>query len=297
MRLNIKFLLIACGLSIAVSSLADTNFQGRIFTTMTRGAEVQTVHYTFGTNCIRIERGESNWPHAKNLIARDTGALTLLFPHNRSFVRLPAASPAWSASPAGISAPGSQSSLGQGASVPMSPTNLPGMPAPHLMPAMPSMAGSPPGMPRMPAGMGGGMPAIPMMPMEQIELKATGESTNILGYQCERFELAQRGETMEIWATDQLPPYQPWMPNQSPRFGPRMLEEQWGEALKMRKLFPLRAVLRFGMPSNPGTASVASGPERLRFEVKSITPENIEDKDGSLFQPPAEYQEIQPLPF
>jgi len=35
----------------------------------------------------------------------------------------------------------------------------------------------------------------------------------------------------------------------------------------------------------------------LRFEVKSITPEKIEDRDGALFRPPADYREIQPLPF
>lgn len=37
------------------------------------------------------------------------------------------------------------------------------------------------------------------------------------------------------------------------------------------------------------------GPERVRFEVKSITPEKV--TDDSLFQPPSDYNEIQPLPF
>ena len=40
-----------------------------------------------------------------------------------------------------------------------------------------------------------------------------------------------------------------------------------------------------------------NGPERLRFEVKSVTPQKAEDQDGALFQPPADYQEVQPLPF
>jgi len=35
----------------------------------------------------------------------------------------------------------------------------------------------------------------------------------------------------------------------------------------------------------------------MRFEVKSIKSEKIEDEDGSLFQPPSDYREIQPLPF
>jgi hypothetical protein len=91
---------------------------------------------------------------------------------------------------------------------------------------------------------------------------------------------------MEIWATDQLLPYQPWRQNQPPRFGPPRIEEQWGELLKAKKLFPLLATLKF-----------EHGPEPLRFEVKSVIPGNIEDQDGALFQPPPEYREIQPLPF
>jgi hypothetical protein len=92
---------------------------------------------------------------------------------------------------------------------------------------------------------------------------------------------------MEIWATDQLLPYQPWRQNQQPpRFGPQMLEEQWGELLAAKKLFPLLATLKR-----------ENGPERLRFEVKSVTPQKAQDQDGALFQPPADYHEVQPLPF
>ena len=53
-------------------------FEGCIKATLTRGGEVQTWHYSVGTNCIRLERGETNWPFAKNLVARDTGDITLL---------------------------------------------------------------------------------------------------------------------------------------------------------------------------------------------------------------------------
>ena len=133
------------------------------------------------------------------------------------------------------------------------------------------------------------MPAMPMMPMqrEKVELTATGDQTNLLGYACARYELKQRGEVMEIWATDQLLPYQPWRQNQQPpRFGPQMLEEQWGELLAAKKLFPLLATLKR-----------ENGPERLRFEVKSVTPQKAQDQDGALFQPPADYHEVQPLPF
>lgn len=132
--------------------------------------------------------------------------------------------------------------------------------------------------------------------MEQAELKATGETTNLLGYTCVRYELKQRGEVMEIWATDKILSFRPYIQNQPHRFGPRRIEEKWGDLLKAKQLFPLLAVLRFDHPAAPGTsAPSAPGPERLRFEVMAITPEKI--TDATLFRPPPDYQEIQPLPF
>jgi hypothetical protein len=124
------------------------------------------------------------------------------------------------------------------------------------------------------------------MAMQPTELKPTDQTTNLLGYTCTRYELKERGESMEIWATDKLLPFQPWLASQPPRFGPRRIEEQWVELVKARKLFPLRAVLKF-----------ENGPERLRFEVTAIEPGKIDPLDAALFQPPPGYQEIQPLPF
>ncbi|HWF20430.1 MAG TPA: hypothetical protein VG754_14255, partial [Verrucomicrobiae bacterium] len=63
-------------------------FEGRITATLTRGGETETFLYTIGTNQLRIERSETNWPYPQNLVDLDTGDLTLLFPQNRSFVRL-----------------------------------------------------------------------------------------------------------------------------------------------------------------------------------------------------------------
>ena len=133
------------------------------------------------------------------------------------------------------------------------------------------------------------MPAMPMMPppmMERMELHDTGQKTNLLGYVCEQYEIKQRGETMEIWATDQLFPFQPYVQNQPHRFGPRMIEEQWPELVTAKKLFPLLATLKFDNRA-----------ERFRFEVQSITPQKLTDEDEQLFQPPTNYFEIQPLPF
>jgi hypothetical protein len=215
--------------TIAVSFLIPHSafaFEGHITASQNRNGDIQTIFYTFGTNALRIERGETNRPHARNLIALDTGAVTLLFPHNRSFVRLAA-------------------SAGNN-----SPAQMPGMPAMPNVPGPPPgigpQAGATPGAPSMPGMPGmGAMPMMPMPGMDKLELKATGDKTNLLGYACIRYELKQRGEVMEIWATDQLPPYQAWQQNQPPRFGPRMIEEQWSELVRARKLFPLLAILKF----------------------------------------------------
>ena len=132
-------------------------------------------------------------------------------------------------------------------------------------------------MPRMPK---------PMIPNAKPELQSTGQKTNLLGFDCEQFELKQRGETLEIWATDQLFPYQPYLQNQPHRFGPQRIEEQWPGMLTSRKLFPLLASLRYD-----------NGAERFRFEVQSVTPQKLTEEEAQLFQPPAGWFEIQPLPF
>ena len=129
-----------------------------------------------------------------------------------------------------------------------------------------------------------GMPGLPMMPMpdEALEIKATGEKADLLGYACARYEIKQRGETMEIWATETLLPFQPYLQKRHSRAPSRLMEECWGDLMKTEKLFPLRVTLK----SQNGT-------ERLRFEVKTITPEKIDDRDGSLFQTPAGYHQLE----
>ncbi|HWC59382.1 MAG TPA: DUF4412 domain-containing protein [Verrucomicrobiae bacterium] len=264
LRLRPAFLIAAACLFCASDTVA---FEGRIQATLTRGGEAQTWIYSVGTNTTRIERSETNWPYAKNLVTLNTGEVTLLFPHNNSFVQLPPASE-------NAPLPTLPSTPSTSMATSVGPTNLPGVPS---RPAMPAMAAS-----------GRMMPAMPMMPMatEELELKATGETTNILGVACARYEIKQRGETMEIWATDQLIPFQCWLPNQPPRATPQMIEERWSDLLKTKKLFPLLATLRF-----------EKGPERFRFVVTSIQAQKIQDPDGGLFQIPAAYQEIEPLPF
>ena len=262
-------------------------FEGRIHVVTKQGSETTPLLYTIGKNQLRIEVIATNQPHPVDIVELSSGALMLVFPHNRSFVRLkPAAENTLALSP-GLPPMPVPAGIGPQSAPP------PGAPAMPQMPAPP--VGSPPGvgphsqfvgaptLPAMPA-----MPAMPMMPMlmEKLELKATGEKTNMLGYTCERFKLEQRGETLEVWATGQLLPFQTYQHNQPPRLGPRVLEEQWPGLLKARNLFPLLVSLRF-----------QSGSERYRFEVKSVQAEKIADRDEKLFQPRPDYHEIEPLPF
>jgi hypothetical protein len=257
-------------------------FEGRITAALTRGGQATPLLYTAGTNCLRVEVAASDRPNPVDLLDWPSGEMTLLFPNNSSFVRLKTASEGASSAPPGFPA--------------MQPGVAPQSQSPATPPAMPQM----PAMPNMPPG--GGMPAMPMMPppmMERMEFTATGDKTNLLGFACGKYEIKQRGKTMEIWATEQLFPFQPYVQNQPRRFGPRMIEEQWGDLLKAKKLFPLLAVFRFERISPPGAGTPpAAGPERYRFEVQSITPEKINSDDAAkLFQPPPGYIEIQPLPF
>jgi hypothetical protein len=277
LNLPVAGLALVLFLAFNIPSSTAFAFEGRITAAMTRGGDSQTLLYTVGTNSIRIERLETDRPYPFDIIDLTSGQLTLLFSNNRSFVRLPSADETASATPP---------------LPPQMPPTSGGLPA-HIGPA--NLPGSP-NMPQMP--MGGGMPAMPMMPpmpMEPMELTATMDTTNLLGYPCIRYEIKQRGEVMEVWATDKLLPFQPYLQNQPHRFGARMIEERWGELLKAKKLFPLLAVLRFESSVGGGNAPSPAGPERMRFEVKAITPDKI--TDGTVFQPPPDYQEIQPLPF
>jgi hypothetical protein len=265
-------------------SLAQA-FEGRILATITQGNQSQALLYTVGTNSLRVELTATNWPNPVDILDRQTGALTLLFPHNRSFVRLrPAVDnssrpPGFPTMPGGV--PLVAGSQPQPPGSPALPGSLPPGVGPQAQPPAMPAGGGMPGLPAMPM-----MPMMPMMPAEKMELKATGAKTNLLGFACEKFEIKQRGGTMEIWATDQLLPFQNYVRNQAPRFGPHRIEEQWAGLLTAKKLFPLRASLHF-----------AEGPEQYRFEVQSVTPQKLNEEDMKRFLPPAGYFEIQPLPF
>lgn len=261
-------------------------FEGRINATITQGNQSQTLLYTVGTNFLRVEITGNNLPNPVDILDRNSGALTMLFPHNRSFMHLKSTSENATAPFPAMPLPPGNLPPGVG------PTTPPGMPGSLPMPSAPSAPPGAPARPQMPVmpnmPTAGGMPAMPPMPMmaEPLELKATGAKTNLLGFACEQYEIKQRGETMEIWATSQLLPFQKYVLNQPNRFGPRMIEEQWATFVTAKKLFPLLVSLH-----------LENGVDRYRFEVQSVTPQHLTEEDMKLFQPPDGYFEIQPLPF
>ncbi|PWU16934.1 MAG: hypothetical protein C5B50_12305 [Verrucomicrobia bacterium] len=251
---KIKLILALTACTIACSAPAAPGFEGIINAVTKQGNETNALLYTVGANSMRLEltaassdESRATFPKPVDIVDRQTGVLTLLFPHNRSFVRL---------KPGAENAPRS--------AMPPMPPMAPGMSPPPAMPPMPPMT-------RL---------------AEKRELKVTGETTNLLGLACARYEIKERGQTLEIWATDKLFPYQPYVSRQASRVGPRGIEEQWPELLKARNLFPLLAILKF-----------EKGPERFRFEVKSIKPGKLTEADTKAFQPPPGYREIEPLPF
>lgn len=251
---------------------------------------------------MRVEMLDTNFPHAIDVVDVSSGQVTLVMPMNRTFMRFkpgaagaagmpPGFSGAPGALPPGIGPqrqPGGPGGPPQPPRPPagIGPTNLPGFPAMPVMPAPPDPV--PPSVgPQFQGAAAPGAPPLPMGPPGGgLELQATGELTNLLSYSCARYEIKQRGETMEIWATDQLGPFQAYLPAQPPAFGPPMIELQWSGLLSARKLFPLRAVLR-----------ADNGMERYRFEVQSVTARVLTEKERQGFQPPEGYVEIQPRPF
>lgn len=240
-------------------------FEGRITATLTRASVEEKLCYTVETNFLRIEQLDTNYPHARNLGNLKSGEVILLFPHNRSFVRL--------------------HPLVENVKLSPAPPVPPAMPQPDAFGAAPQLAGGTMSLPN-PAGGMPPFPAIPKPAWEKLELVQTNGATNILGFACAHYELRQSDEVMEIWATEQLFPFQPYWENQPHRVGPQMIEEQWGRLVAEKHLFPLYASLRF-----------ESGAERMRFEVTAITPQELDSGDRKLFELPPDYVEIKPLPF
>lgn len=300
-------------------------FEGKIQAVTHHSGTTKGLLYTATTNAIRVEITDTNFPNAIDVMDFNSGQMTLIQPMNRTFVRFTPGAPHAPTPPPHAFHPNAEARL-QPPAMPagMGPTNAPGMPgmpmppgglppgfgpqqqsanaiaAPPGAPSMPAMPMPPSGLPpgigpqahADPAGAGAmpGMANMPPMPMVPVggglEVRATGETTNLFNYPCQRYEIRQNEQVMEIWATDQLLPFQPYLGMEPHPFAPPTIEEQWGRLLSAKKLFPLSAILRLD-----------GGVERYRFEVQSIEPKQLTAADLRGFQPPEGYTEMQPRPF
>ena len=273
----------------------DRKFEGTVKATLLRAGTPPTEFlFTRKDNQLRIEDAATNKPEPVNLVDLASGKLTIIFPHNSTFVQVgPTKTPAPPGAPpppppnfpTPPNIPAAPIGAGPGPAIPPPP----GFPSPPPMPAVP-FGGSPNG--------AGGSPALPMPMMPPMpampgasgasELKKTDKTRTIQGMECTRHTLSDRGQNFEIWAVSDsaLFPFRLLQRDYHPRrFGPPMIEEQWVELLQKKTLFPLEATLR----SEPG------GQERLSFKVSNIGRKKIEP--GDLFSVPKDFYEIQPPQF
>jgi len=240
-------------------------FEGHIFAEYGTGDSLTALKYTVSARHVRIELAAANTSEPIDLIDLQSNSITLLFPHNLTFTRLEPLPPGAATSQAGPVIPSPPPGIGAQAGV----DPVPVIPNSDRLPALPPIPN-----------------IASITPVASQQLADTKETKVILGVECRRYELKQPLETLEIWATDKLIPFRAYVRGEPPRFGPRLIDEQWPAMMQERKLFPLLVSLRY-----------PNGTERFRFEVKSIKPEKIEDPEGRLFQAPADYVELQPSPF
>src|ERR1017187_6569665 len=100
-KLKTKILLVVIISSFCLPPSAFC-FEGSIHAAMTRGSQSDVLLYTVGTNFLRVEMTATNWPNPVDILDRNSGELTLLFPNNRSYVHLKSATDAVTAPTPGV---------------------------------------------------------------------------------------------------------------------------------------------------------------------------------------------------
>lgn len=118
----------------------------------------------------------------------------------------------------------------------------------------------------------------------QGKIEKTGRTEKILGYDCEEYVVTDKGDSTEMWITEQLGSFM-GLGGGNPMggmMGGRKAKADgaaWENLLKGKKgWFPLRVVSRDGR-----------GKEKFRLEAKKIEPGNLPD---DLFAPPADFQKF-----
>jgi hypothetical protein len=268
-----------------------TTFEGTISATFARsGTQPIQFLFTCKGERIRIEDVDKSKPEPINVVDLNAKKLTIIYPHNSTYVRIDT-----------MKTPGAPGALPPGvpgsASVPVPPqpgahppaiSPPPGFPTVPPMPPNPANAGLPGGanLPQMPV-----MPAAPASPRSggEMELKKTDQTRTIHGYASTCYNATNRLQTIEIWATadSALFPFRLLQRNASNRrFGPPMIEEEWAALLQKHSLFPLEAIMRD-----------QGGNEQLSFQVTKVEARPVDDAGGALFSAPEGFVETLAPPF
>jgi hypothetical protein len=271
-------------------------FEGTATFTEKRGGVATQFLYLRKSDQLRIEKTDKSKPEPINIIDLASKKLTIVYPHNSSFVQVDLTKEGEQAGaanlPTGFPVPPPIPSAGTNPGVAPSFSPPPGFPTTPPMPSMPPMPNNPAaGMPNNP--MAGGIPSMPMMmpPMPvmgrlgpEAELKKSDKTKKIQGYECALYTISDRKEKMEIWAMPdaELFPFRLLQMNYHSRhFGPQLLEERWPGLLQKRSLFPLEVHLR--MEGNEE--------ERFSFQADKIEKKKIDDSQ-EFFKPPENYIEV-----
>jgi hypothetical protein len=263
-------------------------FEGTLSATLSRGGTATQFLFTRTGSQLRVENIDKSKPEPINIVELDAHNLTIIYPHNSTFVhvdlirQLPdPAQPGAPQMPPGFPTPPNPAAAGPDSGAPNSGAATasapprpaisppPGFPTPPPMPSMPPMPQMQ--LPQMPVGGAptgaGGAPALPnpmmmppmpaMMPGGALELKKTDKTRKIQGFDCVLYTISDRMETFEIWATSDSELFQFRLLERNyhnRHFGPVMLEEQWVDLLQKKSLFPVEATLRMDLhpqPANP----------------------------------------------
>src|ERR1700736_5761759 len=175
-------------------------FEGVINATTRAGAEATHFVFTRKGDQLRIEN-TTNKLEPINIVDLASNKLTIIYPHNTTFVRvdltkraappgtppMPTNPPSLGSGVAGFPTPPNVATSQPGASLAPSISPPPGFPSPPPMPSMPPMPN--------PAVAGPMMPAMPaMMPGAAPELKKTDKTKKIQGFDCVLYTMSNRGE-------------------------------------------------------------------------------------------------------
>ncbi len=92
MKMNRQIKMLSLWVLFLHFAFAVYAFEGQIGVETTRGGQTEVLLYTVGISYVRVEitNGHSG-PTPVDILDAQSGQLTLLFPQNRTFVRLPSA--------------------------------------------------------------------------------------------------------------------------------------------------------------------------------------------------------------